>query len=263
MKKTLSMALLLLVMLVPFSASAVYGNSILFQFNYSLGDGVVRTVQISPNAVINVPVGTTRVCLESASNGSTSNPLYFLRFSTNNNTMYPNSLTIPQGDFPYLIGSVGENSWGRGVEYQYEVPSSFDINIENGAASFTVSYTSGNPEQLVSGSFKITFVTNDDTSALPIPPFDAPSTPTTSNPTVEISESDSPPSGPTGQLAYIVGVKEFANVRSGPGTNHAIAGQAMLGEEVLLQRWDDEWVYALYNDATQIGWIHGKFIAVR
>ena len=64
------------------------------------------------------------------------------------------------------------------------------------------------------------------------------------------------------EKAIVVNVKEWANVRSGPGIDTEIAGRVYLGEQIELLQWnkDETWCKVLYNDGNNLGWLHYKFI---
>ena len=67
---------------------------------------------------------------------------------------------------------------------------------------------------------------------------------------------------PVYEQAIVVGVKEWANVRSGPSTDAEIIGRVGLGERIFLNRWnaDESWCEVYYADDTKIGWLHVQFI---
>lgn len=60
--------------------------------------------------------------------------------------------------------------------------------------------------------------------------------------------------------ARIVGVQEFCNVRSGPGTNYPEVGRAYLDETVELIERKGEWAKCYFNGYTLAGWIHSSFL---
>lgn len=60
--------------------------------------------------------------------------------------------------------------------------------------------------------------------------------------------------------ARIVGVQEFCNVRSGPGTNYPEVGRAYLDETVELIERKGEWSKCYFNGYTLAGWIHNSFL---
>lgn len=69
---------------------------------------------------------------------------------------------------------------------------------------------------------------------------------------------------PDYQKGVVARVKEWANVRSGPGTDYDISGRATLGEDLLLIQWNkaETWCKVYYNDAGSVGWLYHKFIKV-
>lgn len=64
------------------------------------------------------------------------------------------------------------------------------------------------------------------------------------------------------EQAIVVGCKEWANVRSGPGTDTEVVGQVTPGEQIELLQWnaDETWCKILYNGGNNLGWLHYKFI---
>lgn len=81
-----------------------------------------------------------------------------------------------------------------------------------------------------------------------------------------ISGSSGPDPGippkPKYEQATIGHCGEWANVRSGPGTDYDIIGQALLNETVELIEWDatGTWCKVFYNGGESTGWVHGSFI---
>lgn len=64
------------------------------------------------------------------------------------------------------------------------------------------------------------------------------------------------------EQAIVIHCKEWANVRSGPGTNYEIVGQVVLGETIELLEWnkDESWCKVTYNGGSKLGWLWYKFI---
>lgn len=65
----------------------------------------------------------------------------------------------------------------------------------------------------------------------------------------------------SGGTAKVVNCKSWVNVRSGPGTNNKIQGQANLGDTLTIIEWDstNTWANVYYNGKGP-GWIHKDFI---
>lgn len=64
------------------------------------------------------------------------------------------------------------------------------------------------------------------------------------------------------EQAVVVNCREWANVRSGPGTEYEIIGRVHPGEWIsLLQwNWDETWCNILYDGESRLGWLHYAFI---
>lgn len=64
------------------------------------------------------------------------------------------------------------------------------------------------------------------------------------------------------EQAIVVKCKEWANVRSGPGTDHEIIGRVRLHEKISLLQWnaDETWCKILYDGDTKTGWLRYSFI---
>lgn len=64
------------------------------------------------------------------------------------------------------------------------------------------------------------------------------------------------------EQAIVIKCREWANVRSGPSTDHEIVGQVYLGETIELLQWnkDETWCKILYNGGNNLGWLYYKFI---
>lgn len=67
---------------------------------------------------------------------------------------------------------------------------------------------------------------------------------------------------PQGEPAKIGNCKEYAPVYERADKKSAVIGKAILGEAILLQRWNsgETWCRVLYNNGNNIGWVQGKFI---
>lgn len=76
------------------------------------------------------------------------------------------------------------------------------------------------------------------------------------------SSSSEPSPPPAHEKATIGHCAEWANIRSGPGTNFGIIGRVYLGDTVELLQWntDGEWCKVLYGGGSNVGWLHGKYI---
>lgn len=64
------------------------------------------------------------------------------------------------------------------------------------------------------------------------------------------------------QNGVVFNVQQFVNVRSGPGTEYAIVGEAKLGSRLSLVEWnaDETWCKVLFDDDSALGWIHHRYI---
>lgn len=62
----------------------------------------------------------------------------------------------------------------------------------------------------------------------------------------------------------IVGVQEYCNVRTGPGTGYDVAGRAYLGDAIELLEWDatETWCKVIYGNGQYLGWIHRDFLGI-
>lgn len=67
-------------------------------------------------------------------------------------------------------------------------------------------------------------------------------------------------SGLDASAATIVGVSDYAEVRYGPGESNGVKGKAYAGERVGVLAWSNGWCKILYNNATTMGWVNGKYI---
>lgn len=64
------------------------------------------------------------------------------------------------------------------------------------------------------------------------------------------------------ERAVVEGIKESANVRSGPGTDTEVIGQVKAGETIELLQWNEgeTWCKICYNGGNSIGWLYHEFI---
>lgn len=67
------------------------------------------------------------------------------------------------------------------------------------------------------------------------------------------------------ECATIGNCRESVNVREGAGKDFNVIGTAILGEEIKLLQWsgDESWCFVLYNDESNVGWVHRDYIVLQ
>ncbi len=63
-------------------------------------------------------------------------------------------------------------------------------------------------------------------------------------------------------IAMVGNTKGSATVYSGPGTANTPLGTVTDGEEIKINRWDGAWCEVFYNNNSNIGWLHTRYIVL-
>lgn len=129
-----------------------------------------------------------------------------------------------------------------------------------------VTFTVTAEDTVTTQTYTVTVTLTDNPVVPPVnPPIDPPTDPqppTHSGIAEPFQPSKEQATPATGETLPVIRCKEWANVRTGPGTDHDIAGKVLLGEIVELIEWngDETWCKIYFEGGSRTGWLHRRFL---